>query len=151
MIKYETEVSKNYNLKYAVFLVMLITISYEGSSQNTDSLFYSKETLTKVDKRPEFPGGIDSLVKFIQRNLICPKKAVKQRVEGSVFVSFVVNKFGRIDSVTVFKGISRECDLEALRLIRSFPKFYPGIIGGIYVNTKLSMAIKFKCYDEKRK
>jgi len=127
-------------------LILLLFVSLPLSGQDYDSAFYQKKIHTKVDVLPEFPGGLDSLLKYEKINLKCPEKAKRKKVYGRVFMMFIVNRIGLVDSARISVGLSTECDREALRLIRSLPRFKPGMINGVRVNTSMYLPIKFDCY-----
>jgi len=67
---------------------------------------------------PTYPGGRDAFRKFISENLVYPPAALQNRIEGTVFLSYVVNDLGEIIEARVLKGLGYGCDEEALRLIR---------------------------------
>ncbi|HET6567788.1 MAG TPA: M56 family metallopeptidase, partial [Rhodothermales bacterium] len=99
---------------------------------------------TVVDQMPEFPGGTDALLKYVQENIEYPKLARKAGIEGKVFVQFVVEKDGSIGKVQVVRGIGSGCDEEAVRVIESMPDWTPGKQGGVPVRVKFSMPFTFK-------
>lgn len=67
---------------------------------------------------PTYPGGRDAFRKFISENLVYPLSALQNRIEGTVFLSYVVNNLGVVIEARVLKGIGSGCDEEAMRLIR---------------------------------
>ncbi len=75
---------------------------------------------------PEFPGGRQALEKFIQDSLTYPDRAKKRRIEGTVYVNFLIRRDGSITDVKVLRGLEKACDEEAVRVIRSMPKWNPG-------------------------
>jgi protein TonB len=77
---------------------------------------------------PEFPGGQQALINYLQTNLIYPVDAKELGIEGKVYVSFVVFEDGSIQQVTILRGIqgNRSCENEVLRLIKQMPKWIPG-------------------------
>ena len=76
---------------------------------------------TVVEQQPEFPGGMEAMMKFIQKNMKYPAQARRMGTEGRVFIGFVVNLDGKITDVTTVKGISMDCDKEAARVINMMP------------------------------
>lgn len=99
---------------------------------------------TVVEQPASFDGGLAAMYKFVMNNLQYPKAARNKRVEGSVFVSFIVEKDGLISNVSVVKGIGLGCDEEAVRIVSSFPKWNPGLQNGRAVKSKFVIPIKFK-------
>lgn len=97
-----------------------------------------------VEQPAEYPGGLDAMMKFLVKNMKYPAIARRMSVEGSVFVSFVVDKEGKISDPQVIKGISTECDQEALRVIKLMPPWKPGKQNGRAVKSRFVLPIKFK-------
>ena len=86
-----------------------------------------KASIKTSTKSPEYPGGSNKLYSYLAKNIKYPKQAVKDKAQGKVFVSFYVEKDGKITNAKVTKGISKDLDEEALRVIMSSPKWNPGI------------------------
>lgn len=97
-----------------------------------------------VEQAPEYEGGLKEMYKFIQKNLRYPAKARRMNIEGSVFVSFVVERDGSIADVQIIKGIDPDCDTEAVRVIGMMPNWNPGKQGGRPVRVRFVLPIKFK-------
>ena len=97
---------------------------------------------SKVDEAPQFPGGKEALMTFIKKNLRYPL-AGDVCFKGKVFVSFVVEKNGSITNVEVEKGIDPAVDKEAVRLVKSMPKWKPGIQKGEAVRCRSLLPISF--------
>jgi TonB family protein len=98
---------------------------------------------TVVEQLPEFKGGYEALLKFIRKNLQYPATAKSTAVEGTVYVTFVTIKDGSIEDVNVVRGLSAECDQEAIRLVKSMPKWKPGKRNGTPANVRVVLPIKF--------
>jgi len=96
-----------------------------------------------VQEMPSYEGGLSAMAKFISRNTKYPAPARRIGLEGTVFVSFVINYAGKVTDVKVVKGISAECDNEAARVIASMPPWKAGIQNGIPVSVRMIMPIKF--------
>jgi periplasmic protein TonB len=94
-----------------------------------------------VERMPEFDGD---LKKFLERNLHYPEMAIRQDIEGKVYLSFIVGKDGSISDIQVVRGISKECDEEALRVVSKMPKWKPGKQSGNPVSVRFSLPIVFK-------
>ncbi len=97
---------------------------------------------SKVDEAPQFPGGKEALMTFIKKNLRYPF-AGDVCFAGRVFVSFVVEKNGSITNVEVERGIDPAVDKEAVRLVKSMPKWKPGIQKGEAVRCRSFLPISF--------
>lgn len=102
------------------------------------------EPLLFAEQMPEFPGGDDALMSYLQRNIRYPSFALENEIEGVVMVNFVVNADGSISNSKITKGIKGGCDEEALRVIRSMPKWKPGKQGGQAVPVIFDVPVNFK-------
>ena len=99
---------------------------------------------TVVEQPAEFPGGLEAMAKFLQKNMKYPAIARRMGTEGSVFVSFVVDRSGTISDIAVVKGISAECDKEAVRVVGMMPPWKPGKQNGKAVKSRFVLPVKFK-------
>lgn len=97
-----------------------------------------------VEQMPSFPGGISQALLFIQRNLRYPAVAKKEGIQGRVILTFVVETDGRLTHVVVRKSISPSIDEEAVRIVKSMPRWIPGKQNGIPVRVKYTLPILFK-------
>jgi TonB family protein len=95
-----------------------------------------------VQQMPEFPGGNDSLLTFVSKNLKWPN--TEADVQGKVICRFIVNTDGTISDIEVIRSIEPHFDAEAIRVIKSFPKFIPGKQNGKPVRTYYVFPIAFK-------
>ena len=98
---------------------------------------------TSVEQVPEFPGGLDAFTRYLEKNLIYPPLAKKNKTQGRVMVSFNVERDGKLTNIQVAKGIGDGRDEEALRVISASPKWKPGIQNGIPVRVSYSVPINF--------
>ena len=103
-----------------------------------------------VEQMPEFPGGAQALFGYIAKNIRYPKAAEDAGIQGRVIVTFVVMKDGSIGEVKVAKGVSPELDEEAVRCVKSMPKWKPGVQKGQAVNVKYTMPLSFRLDDPKK-
>lgn len=99
---------------------------------------------TVVEQQAEFPGGFEAMAKFLAKNVKYPAQARRMGVEGSVFVSFIIDREGNISDPQVIKGISAECDKEAVRVVKLMPPWKPGKQNGKAVKCRFVLPIKFK-------
>lgn len=104
-----------------------------------------KEAIYKVaDAMPQFPGGDEARTLYMMKNIKYPKAAREKGIQGTVYVSFVVEKNGIIGEAKVAKGIGYSCDEEALRVVKAMPNWIPGSDKGKPVRVQFTMPIKFK-------
>jgi periplasmic protein TonB len=101
----------------------------------------TNEPFVWVEKMPEFDGDMK---KFLERNLHYPEAAILQDIEGRVYLSFIVGKDGAIADIQVLRGISKECDEEAVRVVSKMPKWRPGKQSGTPVPVRFQLPIVFK-------
>lgn len=126
----------------AAFFIGLIP---EVKSQTaSDTLNLDQPIFGKVQEQPEYPGGYAKMMNFLRKKMTYPKAAVRQRIEGTVYVAFIVDEEGRVKDVRTLRGISRECDAEAERVVRLMPKWKPGKLDGKPVPVRFVMPIMFK-------
>ncbi len=109
------------------------------------------EIFGMMEEMPSFPGGEVKLVEYIAKNLNYPQEAIEKGIEGRVFVGFVIDVDGSVVDVEVKRGIGYGCDEEAVRVIKSLPKWKPGKILGELQRVSYMIPVTFKLQDEKKK
>lgn len=97
-----------------------------------------------VEEMPEFPGGMSAFIEYVKANIRYPESARKANIEGRVIVQFVVMEDGSIEQAHVVHNINFELDEEALRVIRSMPRWKPGKQGGRIVKVKFTVPVTFR-------
>lgn len=97
-----------------------------------------------VDKNPEPLGGVSGLRAYISRNIKYPVPAQENGIQGTVYLRFEVKKDGSIGIVQVLKSVDKLLDDEAVRVLKTLPKFKPGMINGKPVNVWFSIPVVFK-------
>jgi protein TonB len=95
------------------------------------------------DQEAAFPGGVAAMKKFLAENIKYPEVAMELGDQGKVFVEFVVNRDGSIEQVKILRGVSREIDQEAKRVVRSMPKWTPAESSGEAVRARCRIPINF--------
>jgi TonB family protein len=95
-----------------------------------------------VEQMPQFPGGEAALIKYIQKNLKYPQG--QEDVEGKVLFQFVVKKNGKIGEVKVLSVLGKDFDQEAIRVVKSLPKFKPGRQNGKAVDVWYTLHVPYK-------
>ncbi len=170
MNQFESNVKIKTTFLYVFASLFLLTLSMlpvqRVSAQKAKSIF------TEVDKMPEYQGGIDAMYKVIAQKIRYPKQAKDNKIEGRVFISFVVNKDGEVTEVEVDKsefkdnvareivvvGYTSEADsaggdklvleealaLSAKNAVSQLGRFSPGIKSGKKVNVRITIPIMFK-------
>ncbi len=108
------------------------------------TLKHENEVFTAVEQMPEFPGGLAALKEFVRSNLQYPKDAVKNSIEGKVYVNFTVLKTGAVSDVKVAKGVDPLLDKEAARIVAWMPNWTPGKQHGEAVEVSYTIPIDFQ-------
>ena len=103
----------------------------------------NEKVVDVVEQMPEYPGGMQALFEFLRQNIKYPEDAQKQKVEGRVLATFVVETDGSISNVEVVKHAFPSLDNEAVRVIQAMPKWTPGKQGGKVVRVKYTVPINF--------
>ncbi len=129
-------------LAFTVFFSVCLSIS---SHAQIDTLSHDVEIETTA---PEFPGGIIALQEYIAKNLVYPKRAKQKRVEGKVYVQFLVKEDGNITSIKISKGLSKECDEEVIRLMKNSPRWIPATEDRVPIENWMILPIEFTLNKE---
>ena len=131
-----------------MFGALMVLGAWESDSNPVKNLITvhgdGDEVYDKVDKMPEFKGGMDGLIQYLHKSIKYPKESEKANEEGKVFIEFVVEANGKISNAKVVKSSSDRLDTEALRVINAMPKWKPGEKDGKKVNVKMVLPIVFK-------
>ena len=98
-----------------------------------------------VDVMPEFPGGETELLKYMARNVKYPAESIKNKEEGSLSLSFIINKDGSLSDIKVVKSLTPLLDAEAVRVVKNMPKWTPGKVKGKVVRVAYTTPITYKC------
>ncbi|MBF9255252.1 energy transducer TonB [Pontibacter sp. 172403-2] len=98
---------------------------------------------TYVEQMPEFPGGESEMLKYLGKNIRYPAAAQRAGVEGLVVLSFVVSKTGEISDIQVLKKLGAGTDEEAVRVVKSMPKWTPGKQNGRTVPVRYTLPVRF--------
>ncbi len=96
---------------------------------------------------PQFPGGDNAMINYIYDNLRYPQEAYDENIQGRVVLQFLVDKTGSVDSIKVVKSKDPHLDAEAVRIVKSFPKFTPGKSNSILINQWIALPVMFKKTD----
>lgn len=103
-----------------------------------------EEIFVAVEQQAEFPGGQAALMKWLSQNVRYPETAQQNDVQGRVIVKFVVEKDGSIGAATIVKGVDKDLDREALRVVKKMPKWQPGKNNGVSVRSYFNLPVTFK-------
>lgn len=101
------------------------------------------QIFTVVENDPEFPGGMEALYKYLRENIKYPQLARDNNITGKVYVTFVVERDGSIANPRVLKDIGGGCGQEAIRVVKSMPKWSPGKQRGKAVRVQFNLPVSF--------
>lgn len=101
-----------------------------------------------VEQPAEFPGGPAAMMKWLSNNIRYPEAAQANGIHGRVVVKFVVEKDGSIGSPSIVKGVDRDLDQEALRVVKRMPKWQPGKNNGQPVRSYFNLPVTFRLQNQ---
>ncbi len=104
----------------------------------------TEEIFVVVEKQPEFPGGTTALMKFLGDNIKYPVIAQENGIQGRVITNFVVERDGSISDVQVVRGQDPSLDREAVRVIKTMPRWTPGQQRGKPVRVRFTLPVVFR-------
>jgi TonB family protein len=119
-------------------------IEFEIVEANGDIIEKPNQVFEIVEEMPEFPGGEESLRKFLKENTVYPMIARENNIEGRVFVRFIVGANGEISDIRIARGVDPYLDSEAIRVISSLPRWKPGKQRGERVAVHYTVPITFR-------
>lgn len=99
---------------------------------------------TVVEQMPMYPGGDGALMGYLRDNIHYPTVAAENGVQGRVVVGFVVERDGSITDVKILRGVDPSLDREAMRVVKSMPKWTPGKQNGSAVRVKYQVPVSFR-------
>lgn len=124
---------------FIALLVCLPSLAQQKPVEKVDS----DGVYLMPDQLPEFPGGIQAMMKFLSTNIKYPVEAQKKGISGRVIVQFVIMEDGTLDQAKVIRGVDPLLDEEALRVVKSMPKWKPGMDRGEAVKVRFTAPIMF--------
>ena len=122
-------------------LLILLCLPIMGFGQD-DDIVKIIDTLN-IESVPEFPGGDEALMKFIEKEINYPEICIKEQITGKVWISFIVDTSGFVTNIKIVRGVNEYLDTEAIRVIKSLPNFNPAKKNGETVNEIMTIPITF--------
>ena len=113
------------------------------SAQKTVVAQKNQTVFDVVEQMPEYPGGIAAMLEYLMKNVKYPADAEKQKIEGRVIATFIVETDGTISNIEVVKPMFPSLDAEAVRVLSGMPKWTPGRQNGKEVRVKYTVPISF--------
>lgn len=124
-------------------MVLPVKFSLSNGTNETDDVF------TVVENPPKFPGGDDARAAHFSKVITYPESARKDKVEGIVYVTFIVEKDGSISNTRILRGVRKDIDEVALRAVSSMPLWEPGTQRGKPVRVQFNIPLKFSLSEVK--
>ena len=137
---------KAVNVKYTVPVSFRLANKHKASVSGTPvkGIDTSGRIFTVVERMPEFPGGQYSLLKYLSQKIKYPVIAQENGIQGRVSCSFVIGADGALSDVKVIRGVDPSLDAEAVRVIKSMPKWKPGVQNNMAVAVKYTVPVTFR-------
>lgn len=134
--------------KALLLLAAILSVSGLLLLQNADPVSARQKTMPEnvfraVDQMPEFPGGDQALLSYFSSHITYPESAVRDSIQGKMFVEFVVGADGKVRDVTILKGLTADCDAEIIRVIKNMPDWKPGEQDGKKVAVYYTIPVTF--------
>ena len=129
--------------KLILLSLMAVLCLMTASAQKTVVSQSKQNVYDMVEQMPEFPGGMPAMIDFLQANLKYPEDAIKQNVGGRVLVMFVVEPDGSLSNVGVARKVFPSLDAEAIRVVKTMPKWKPGKEKGKPVRVNFTLPVVF--------
>lgn len=123
--------------------IVITTAAGDGPKQAAvveDTRVYD---FVSLESQPSFPGGMEKFYEYLRKTVKYPAMAQENNVQGKVFLSFVVEKDGRLTDIKVDRKLGSGTDEEAVRVLKASPKWVPGIQNGKPVRVKYNIPISF--------
>jgi len=135
----KSSLMKNKSVRVVIALIAIVCALNSGYAQTGGDDIY-----TAVEVSPKFAGGDAAMNQFLAKNLKYPREALEKNIQGTVYVSFIVEKDGSIKDATIKRDIGAGCGQEAIRVIKMMPNWTPGKQRGKAVRTQFILPIAFK-------
>ena len=112
-------------------------------------VYDSNEIFDVVENAPEYKGGFDAWNNYLKENLSYPEPAKLNKVEGVVYLVFVITKEGKVENPEILRGVGYGLDEEAIRVVKGSPDWIPGMQRGQKVNVRMRLPVRFKLSEDK--
>ncbi len=130
-------------MKKFFLAIFVVLFSLNLVAQDTKNETGNTTPTVKPEQYPEYPGGANALSSHIAKNMVYPKSAADNGIQGRVFIRFVVTETGAVDKVEVLKGVDPLLDKEAVRVVKTLKDFKPGLKNGKPVAVSYTLPIAF--------
>ena len=141
-----TNYFQNIRIMNKLFIIALLTLTGMSNAMAQQEVALEEKVYEVVEEMPSFPEGQDGVFGYISKNIHYPVVAEENGIQGRVLVSFIIEKDGSLTDFVIEKSVDPSLDKEAIRLVRSMPKWNPGKKDGQSVNVKYTLPITFRLY-----
>lgn len=126
-----------------LFITFLISLNCLFCSAQSKVAVKPKQKIINGLQKPQFPGGEQSLYKYVADNIRYPEQAINAGQQGTVYVNFFIRKNGTVSDVSVKKPIGFKMDEEAIRVVKNMPRWLPAKLHGKAIHYLYQVPIKF--------
>lgn len=124
------------------------TLPQDQSQEDDDEMIEGEPSIDYfagmvIEDEPEYPGGEEALMQYLSDNIRYPELALQNKVQGTVYIVFTVEKDGTITDAQIKRDIGSGCGMEALRVVKSMPKWKPAKQAGVKVSTSYMLPVEF--------
>ncbi len=143
-VKIAAEESPATRNQYDIEQIVVVGYGQKQTQNTPPSDQKNMKIFETVETMPQFPGGEAALIEWLGKNIKYPLEAQSKKIEGKVFVQFVVSETGKVLYPKIIRGVDPSIDAEAIRVVTAMPDWTPGKQGGDNVNVRFVLPIQFK-------
>jgi TonB family protein len=131
-------------------LVIVVNLPLLGYCQQDSIKKSESELIFWIENPPEYPGGLNALIEFVNSKAIFPEEFDNVNVEGKIFIKFMIDSTGLVINPKVLRGLNPKLDSIALVIVKSMPKWKPATQKGKPISIEYMLPVKFS-YKKKNK
>lgn len=134
-------------MRFLLLFWFISILSVQQTVAQTDSIKVTSDKiyeLFNIERQPSFPGGETAMMQYISQNLKYPALARENGIQGSVVLSFVIEKDGNVSNTQIVRDIGGGCGKEAARVVAAMPKWEPGAANGQPIRVRYTLPIRYK-------
>jgi TonB family protein len=131
-------------LHFLITLILISSIFISCQHEPFENNVVNQDDCKFVEILPTFPNGEKALLKHIISTLVYPEYERINRIEGRVIVSLLITKLGKLENVSIARSLTKDCDAEAIRIVKNMPDWIPGRCKDNAVDVSYTLGITFK-------
>ena len=135
-------------LGFALMSLTALASSHCTNCLGNDTTSVRVDIFEIPEQMPQFMGGEKALMKYLVDNCVYPSQAAKDSIQGRVVVQFIIDSLGYVGNVNVVRSVHELLDEEAVRVVKTLPRFAPGRENGKAVNSLYTLPVTFKLSSE---